>query len=207
MGGDLILESLQDTGSYHSSQQSSGFSFSVGFGKGSASASAAGSQIDSHYRSVVERTGLLAGDGGFDVRVKGDTTLTGAVIASTDAAVLANRNRFDTDGTLTLANLQNEARYKASSYSVHLSTSNSSPNTTGGFQLQGNSAGIGRDSDHAASTTTAGISGLAGNTAVRTNDAPTGIDKIFDANRVQKEIDAQAQITQIFNERAPKAAT
>ena len=123
----------------------------------SASASAAGSKIDSHYRSVVERTGLLAGDGGFDVRVKGDTTLTGAVIASTEAAVQANRNRFDTDGTLTLANLQNEARYKASSYSVHLSTSNSSPNTTGGFQLQGNSAGIGRDSDHAASTTTAGI--------------------------------------------------
>ncbi len=96
MGGDLILESLQDTSSYHSSQQSSGFSFSVGFGKGSASASAAGSQIDSHYRSVVERTGLLAGDGDFDVRVKGDTTLTGAVIASTDAAVQANRNRFDT---------------------------------------------------------------------------------------------------------------
>ena len=205
VGGDLILESLQDTSSYHSSQKSAGFSFSVGFGKGSASASAAGSKIDSHYRSVVERTGLLAGDGGFDVRVKGDTTLTGAVIASTDAAVQANRNRFDTDGTLTLANLQNEARYKASSYSVHLSTSNSSPNTTGGFQLQGNSAGIGRDSDHAASTTTAGISGLAGNTAVRTNDAPTGIDKIFDANRVQKEIDAQAQITQLFGQKASQA--
>ena len=40
---------------------------------------------------------------------------------------------------------------------------------------------------------------------MRTNDAPTGIDKIFDANRVQKEIDAQAQITQLFGQKASQA--
>jgi hypothetical protein len=47
---------------------------------------------------------------------------------------------------------------------------------------------------------------MAGNTAARTGDAETGINKIFDADRVQKEINAQTQITQLFLQQAPKAA-
>ena len=64
---------------------------------------------------------------------------------------------------------------------------------------------IGRDGDSAASTTTAGISGIAGNRAVRTGDKEAGIAKIFDAVSVQKNIDAQVQITQTFGQLAPKA--
>ena len=54
--------------------------------------------------------------------------------------------------------------------------------------------------------TQSAISGMAGNTAARTGDAETGINKIFDADRVQKEINAQTQITQLFGQQAPKAA-
>ena len=61
------------------------------------------------------------------------------------------------------------------------------------------------DGDSAASTTTAGISGIAGNRAVRTGDKEAGIAKIFDAVSVQKNIDAQVQSTQTFGLLAPKA--
>ena len=66
-------------------------------------------------------------------------------------------------------------------------------------------AGIGKDQGSASSTTTAGVSGLAGNAAVRTGDAPTGIARIFDADKVQKEVAAQVQITQAFSQQAPVA--
>ena len=63
-------------------------------------------------------------------------------------------------------------------------------------------AGTGKDSGSAGSTTRSGISGIAGNTAVRTGDKETGIAKIFDADKVQKEIQAQTQITQAFAQQA-----
>ena len=55
------------------------------------------------------------------------------------------------------------------------------------------------------STSTAGISGIAGNTAVRSTDAQTGLKPIFDAAKVQREIDAQTEITQAFGKEASKA--
>jgi hypothetical protein len=67
------------------------------------------------------------------------------------------------------------------------------------------SAGVGSTGGNASSTTTAGISGIAGNTAVRTGDAETGLQRIFDADKVQKEINAQVAITQAFGKEATKA--
>ena len=60
-------------------------------------------------------------------------------------------------------------------------------------------------SESANSTTTAGISGIAGNTAVRSTDAQSGIKPIFDAAKVQREVDAQTEITQYFGQQASKA--
>ena len=60
-------------------------------------------------------------------------------------------------------------------------------------------------SEAANSTTTAGISGIAGNTAVRSTDAQSGIKPIFDAAKVQREVDAQTEITQYFGQQASKA--
>jgi filamentous hemagglutinin len=66
-------------------------------------------------------------------------------------------------------------------------------------------AGVGQDSGSAQGTTTAGISGIAGDQSVRTGDA-TGIERIFDQNKVQREIDAQVAITAEFGKQASKAA-
>ena len=41
---------------------------------------------------MIDQSGIKAGDEGFDVKVKGNTDLTGAVIASTDAAIDCETN-------------------------------------------------------------------------------------------------------------------
>jgi filamentous hemagglutinin len=202
IGGHLVLESLQDTSTYDSQQKSAGFSLSIGAGRVGGSLSASQSQIESDYASVAEQTGLLAGDGGFTIKVQGDTTLKGAVIASTQAAIDENKNSFDTGGALTLTDLENKAEYEAQGASLSLGAGAS---FDGKFIPQGTSAGLGEDKGHASSATKAGISEIAGNTGTRTGDPQTGIEKIFDAEKVQKEIDAQAKIAQAFGQQASQA--
>lgn len=201
VGGDLNVTSLQDTSTFHSKDQSIGGSVTVGYGF-SGSVSASQQKIDSDYASVTEQSGIKAGDGGFQVNVKGNTDLKGAVIASTDKAVQNGANSFAT-ATLTQSDIQNHADYTANSFGVTLS---------GGKDVKGGSisptgAGVGQDSGSASSTTRSGISGIAGNAAVRTGDAETGIAKIFDADKVQKEINAQMQITQAFSQQAGQAVS
>ena len=67
----------------------------------SGSINLAKSSINSNYQSVGEQSAIRAGDGGFQVEVKGNTTLTGAQITSTQAAIDNNKNSFQTGGTLT----------------------------------------------------------------------------------------------------------
>jgi len=203
IGGNLAIESLQDTSTYQSEQKSAGFSASIpiyGTG-GSASVNVSKSRIDSDYASVTEQSGIKAGDAGFDVRVKGNTDLTGGAITSMQAALDENRNRFTT-ASLTTSDLQNHARYKATAVGINLGTGVS---LDGKLAPQGTSAGLGRDSGNAGSLTQAAITGIAGNKEARTGDKETGIGQIFDADKVQKEISAQVQITREFGRQAGRA--
>ena len=170
----------------------------------SGSVNLAKSSINSNYQSVGEQSAIRAGDGGFQVEVKGNSTLTGAQITSTQAAIDNNKNSFSTGGTLTTTDLQNTASYEAKSVSIGLGAG-ALPGKSLSAGLSG--VGIGSDSGSAQSTTTAGISGVAGNTAARTGDASTSIAPIFDAEKVKKEIEAQVTITQEFNKKAGKAIT
>ncbi len=61
---------------------------------------------------------------------------------------------------------------------------------------------MGKDSGNASSTTTSGISGVAGDSSKRTGDNAQGIGKIFDADKVRQEITAQTNITQEFGKQA-----
>ena len=210
-GGNLNLESLQNKSTYDSDQESSGFNASLGFDLSNfgGSVNAGQSNITSDYASVSETSGIQAGDGGFKVIVKGDTSLIGSVIASSEKAVEENKNSFETGGQLTLANLENHADFEASGASVTVGGSFSGKpegeaNPGGGFKPSG-SAGVGEDEGHASSTTEAGISGIAGKEDVRTGDAETGLQNNFDKDKVQKEIDAQIAITQSFGQQASKA--
>ncbi|EON13680.1 hemagglutinin repeat-containing protein [Pandoraea sp. SD6-2] len=112
IGGDLNIESLQDTSVYASKDQSIGGNVTVGFGGASGSINVSHQQVNSDFASVTEQSGIKAGDGGFDVTVKGNTDLTGAVVASTDKAADGNRNRLKT-GSLTTRDIENHAEYDA----------------------------------------------------------------------------------------------
>ncbi len=153
-------------------------------------------RIQSDYASVGEQSGLKAGDGGFDVEVQGRTTLNGGAITSTQAAVEADINRFESAGGTELADVHNSASYEASGASVSAGIGNGKP--TG-------SAGIGSDQGSASSTTRAAISGIAGHTDARTGDAETGLAPIFDKDRVKEEVGAQVAITAAFGSQASKA--
>jgi filamentous hemagglutinin len=202
VGGNLKIESLQDTSTYTSKQSSAGAS--VSFGGGSVTGggiSANKSNIDSNFASVGQQSSIKAGDGGFQVAVNNNTDLKGSVIASTQGAVDSGKNTFTTGGALTTSDIQNRASYRGDAAGVDVNVGEQA----GKFGLSGVGAGIGSNKGAASSTSASGISGIAGNTAVRSTDAPTGIKPIFDADIVQKEINAQMQITQAFSREAPKA--
>lgn len=119
VGGNLNIESLQDTSHYDSKQTSGGVSVSVCvppicYGASSASANFNQQKMNSDYASVNEQSGIKAGDGGFQINVKGNTDLKGAVIASSDKAVDDGANSLTT-ATLTHSDIENHAAYDASS--------------------------------------------------------------------------------------------
>jgi filamentous hemagglutinin len=174
VGGNLNLQSLQDTSTFSGKQQNIGGSVTVGAGF-SGSVSYSKSKAKGDFASVNEQTGIQAGDGGFQVNVKGNTDLKGAVIASNQTAIDNNRNSLTT-GTLTHSDIENHSDYKASgvnlsggySQSMGGGKSAGSPNTVGqgttwsaqqfGTGVQGAAAGVSSDSGNASSTTHSGIS-------------------------------------------------
>jgi filamentous hemagglutinin len=94
----------------------------IGAGAFSASVSGGKGKINSTFQSVTEQSGIRAGDGGFDIVVKGNTDLKAGVITSTAQASLDNRNSLIT-GSLTQSSLENTAQYSASTTSLTLSYS------------------------------------------------------------------------------------
>jgi hypothetical protein len=98
--------------------------------------------------------------------------------------------------------LQNSANYSANSVSVGIGAG-TLPGKSASAGMSG--VGLGSDKGSAQSTTTASISGVAGNTAARTGDKSTSIAPIFNKDQVQKEVAAQVAITSEFGKQASKA--
>jgi filamentous hemagglutinin len=192
VGGQLNLQSLQDTSTYESRQQNVSGGLTLGPQPGG-NAAYSQSRTDANFASVGERTGIQAGDQGFQVNVAGKTELQGAVIASTDKAVQDGKNTLNTQ-SLTTSDIQNQADFKAQAVSVSVGTSAGQ-----------SSAGFGQASGKASSTTTAGVSGIAGDASVRTGDKQQGINAIFDNDKVSKDVNAQVAITSTFGQQAAKA--
>ncbi|PTT79882.1 filamentous hemagglutinin, partial [Pelomonas sp. HMWF004] len=122
IGGNLNLESLQDKSTYAAKQESAGFSASVCvppfcYGTSTVSGSYSNAKVNGSSLTVKEQSGLFAGDGGFQLDVKGGTSLTGAAITSSQAAVDAQLNSLKT-ASITATDLQNHDSYKASGVAV-----------------------------------------------------------------------------------------
>jgi filamentous hemagglutinin len=123
VGGNLHIETVQDSNRYDERQRNAGFNVSVPIGPGTASGSlnAGRTDIRSTYQSATEQSGIRAGDGGFQVKVDGDTTLVGAAITSSQAAQDAGVNQLQT-ATLSSSDLHNTASASASSSGISLGT-------------------------------------------------------------------------------------
>ncbi|WP_322055752.1 hypothetical protein, partial [Paraburkholderia tropica] len=114
VGGNLNIVSVQDVTSSAAHQSSTGGGFTISQGGGSASFSAQNGHADGSYAGVNEQAGINAGDGGFNVDVKGNTGLTGGVISSTADE---SKNSLTT-GTLTFSDIQNQSHYSANSNGI-----------------------------------------------------------------------------------------
>ena len=83
--------------------------YDIPSGKVSGFVSAGKSRTDSDYESVTDQAGIYAGDKGFDISVKDNTHLKGAVI---DSKGDADKNTLRT-GTLSWEDIENKADYKS----------------------------------------------------------------------------------------------
>ena len=117
--GRMSIESEQDKKNYKETSKTSGLSIS--YTPGSAVTVSGGkgkTNTDSTYESVTKQAGIYAGKEGYDIQVKNNTRLKGAII---DSKAPAEKNKLTT-GTLTWENIDNKAEYKASGKGISVST-------------------------------------------------------------------------------------
>lgn len=232
--GNLNIQSLQDTSSYDSKQKSAGLSVSIPIGAGSAGGSinASQSKITSDYASVNEQAGIFAGDEGFQVSVAGNTNLKGAVIASTEQAIEDNKNSLTTE-TLTVSDISNKAEYDAKATAATIgggiqaglpqlsgagigSDSDKAESVTVSAISQGMLNITDNDSQQNLTGEDAATTVAQLNRDVHINEHGEAVDSqgnstantiapIFDAEKVQKEIQAQVKITEAFGQQASSA--
>ena len=127
IGGDLKIESLQDRTTYDSKQTSAGLNASLCippfcYGASTVGGSFSKSAVNGDFLSVLEQSGIKAGDGGFQVSVGGSSDLIGGVISSSQAAIDNGKNSLST-ASLTYSMLQNRDVYEASGFAMSGSVS------------------------------------------------------------------------------------
>ena len=171
IGGDVNIESLQDTATYDSKQKNMGFSADIdiaGGGAGSSlSVNGGKTNLNSDYKAVGEQSGIFTGDGGLDLTAKGKTTLIGGAITTTEAARDAGRNRYTSANVIKTQDINNTTSYDGDAIQVGVSIGN----TDNKPQASMNGLGYGSDGDSNSSVTRAGITGIAGNKDIKSMQA------------------------------------
>ena len=202
VGGDLNIESKQDSNNYKESNKSVGASVGLGSNK-AVSGSASVGKIDSKYESVTDQSGIYAGKEGFDIRVEDNTDLKGGIISSTADD---DKNKLST-GTLTFEDIQNKADYKAGGAGIKVNKNNDAD-----YNEKGITPDIGMPaSGEAESTTKAAIS--KGTIEIRdkenqkqdinklnrdTNNSLNKLGEIFDKTKVEE----RQELANLFGELA-----
>ena len=165
------------------------------------------SNFNADYKTVIEQTGFF--NQSYDLNVDGKGIFTGAVF--TTATPEVNQTTFG-KGT-EVSDIQNYSNYSGSSIqgglNVGMNTGGIKPPApqdppVGRESLKAShSMGYGKDSDSQTSTTYGGVTGMAGNVQVTTANATqyAGVlDNTFNADKVNKELGAQVNITQQFDQ-------
>ena len=208
IGGDVNIESLQDTATYDSNQKNIGFTADIALEGAGSSLSVNGGKTDinADYKAVGQQSGIFTGDGGFDLTTEGKTTLIGGAITTTDKALQAGLNNYVSKGGITTQDIENTSSYKGDAIQVGVSLGMTDKKPQGNT----NGLGYGTDGDSNSSTTRAGITGIAGNNGITTDNQAEyagALENVFDATRVNEELGAQTQITQAFDQERRKIKT
>ncbi|WP_439822762.1 hemagglutinin repeat-containing protein, partial [Acinetobacter baumannii] len=119
VGGQLKVESLQDTVEQNTKQTGAGGRLQASLGSAwQASGNFSSSKASGNSNSVNQQSGLFAGDGGYHVKADG-VDLKGGAIVST-----ATKDKNDlTTNRLTFSNIENQSEYDATSVSLSGGTS------------------------------------------------------------------------------------
>ena len=125
VGGDLNIESKQDSNRYEENNSSSSIGIGIDItGKGTSNKTGifggvSKGNMDSSYDSVTDQSGIYAGKEGFDITVGDNTDLKGGII---DSKAEADKNKIST-GTLTFEDIHNKAEYEADNKGFGIDTS------------------------------------------------------------------------------------
>ena len=155
--GSLSIVSPQDESFYQAKEQSFGFNVSIpwpgnGYGAPSLGVNAGGLKLLAENESVKQQSSIVAGTGGYDVRVSGHTHLKGSAIASKADAW---RNYFETQ-TLTHEDVANRDVASGKGWSVGV---NISAGSSGAGALAGSSVSFARMDTNETFTTKSSIAG------------------------------------------------
>ena len=207
VGGDLNIESKQDSNSYKEETKSGslGLEYDLGTGKVGITGGYTEGNIDSDYASVTDQSGIYAGDEGFDIYVEDNTDLKSGIISGDNT----EDNKLST-GTLTYEDVKNEAEYEAGSTGVNVNIDNGAD-----YNEKGVTPNIGMPAeDEAESTTKATVS--EGEIEIRdkenqkqdlaglnrdTQNALNKLGEIFDKDSIEE----RQELAGLFGELAYKA--
>jgi filamentous hemagglutinin family protein len=186
VGGDLNIESQQDSQNYDEKYTSGGLNVNINYATGvGVSGGASSGKTNSEYNSVTDQSGIYAGEGGFDITVGNNTDLKGAVI---DSDATADKNNLTT-GTLTWEDIDNKAEYESKDTGINVSINNGAEQNEKGI-----TPNIGMPAEgEAESTTKAGVA----QGTIEITDKENQKQNIEDLNRDTKN--TLNQLEQIFD--------
>ena len=207
IGGDMTIESLQDTYTYDSDQKNAGFTLDVALEGAGSSLSVNGSRTDvnADYKAVGAQSGIFANEADLVTEGKGNF-IGGVFTTSADAQANGKSNIVFKQG-VTSQDINNTTSYDGDAFSVGVSIGN----ITDKPQANMNGLGYGSDSGNDSSVTKGGVSGYNDAEGIFTTDnreALAGqLDNVFDETRVNEELGAQTEIIQAFDQERRKIKT
>ncbi|WP_446737999.1 hemagglutinin repeat-containing protein, partial [Rhizobium sp. CFBP 13717] len=119
VGGDLSIESRQNTATYDEKSKNASIGLSISGGGVKVSGGAGTAKIEGDYANVAEQSGIVAGSGGYHVAAEGGVDLKAGVIASSAAK---NNNSLIADH-LTYSDIENRSEASTSASGITLSPS------------------------------------------------------------------------------------
>ena len=203
--GDVNIESLQDTATYDSKQKNMGFNADLDLKGAGSSLSVNGSRTDvnADYKAVGAQSGIFANEA--DLVTEGKGNFIGGVFTNSADAQANGKSNIVFKQGVTSQDINNTTSYDGDAFSAGVSIGD----ITDKPQANMNGLGYGTDSDSDSSITKGGVSGYNDPEGILTTENREALggklDDVFDANRVNKELGAQTQITQEFGKEAPKA--